>query len=265
MVSNAGAEHKRYLIYSDPTLTSSVLCSSVVRVLQWLPVEERNMEKLRVGIFIFDNVEVLDFAGPFEVFSRTRTVAGLDSRRSDESAPFEVFTVAKTSDPVTATGGLVVMPHYSWSTAPPIDLLVIPGGFGTRPLLDDNETTNWIKKAAQRSQQVTSVCTGALLLAKAGLLRGRRATTHWGAHDLLGSLDPSITVLRDARVVHDGIVSSAGVSAGIDMAFDVVEQICGATVADETARYIEYPRAAKPLDQSLALPAGDKGAHHDRS
>ena len=202
------------------------------------------MKKLRVGILIFDNVEVLDFAGPFEVFSRTRTVGGLDSRRSDDSAPFEVFTVAKTSDPVTATGGLVVVPHYSWTTAPPIDLLVVPGGFGTRPLLEDRETTEWIKRTSAVAQQVTSVCTGALLLAKVGLLHRRRATTHWGAYDLLASLDPSLEVIRDARVVRDGIVSSAGVSAGIDMAFDVVEQFCGATVADETAHYIEYVRRA---------------------
>ena len=200
------------------------------------------MKKLRVGILVFDNVEILDFAGPFEVFSRTRTIGGVDSRRSEESAPFEVFTIAKAARPVTATGGLIVVPHYSWTTAPPIDLLVIPGGFGTRALLDDQETIDWIKRTSQAAQQVTSVCTGALLLARAGLLSGRRATTHWGAYDLLGSLDPSIDVVREARVVRDGIVSSAGVSAGIDMAFDVVEQICGATVANETAHYIEYPR-----------------------
>ena len=200
------------------------------------------MKKLRVGILIFDNVEVLDFAGPFEVFSRARTIGGIDSRRSEESAPFEVFTVAKAARPVTATGGLMVVPHYSWTTAPPIDVLVIPGGFGTRALLDDQETIDWIKRTSEVAPQVTSVCTGALLLAKAGLLRGRRATTHWGAYDLLASLDPSIKVVRDARVVRDGIASSAGVSAGIDMAFDVVEQICGAAVADETAHYIEYVR-----------------------
>ena len=208
------------------------------------------MKKLRVGILIFDNVEVLDFAGPFEVFSRTRTVGGVDSRRSEESAPFEVFTIAKAARPVTATGGLMVVPHYSWAAAPPIDVLVIPGGFGTRTLLDDQEVLDWIKGSSAAAQQVTSVCTGALLLAKAGLLRGRRATTHWGAYDLLASLDPSIDVVRDARVVHDGIVSSAGVSAGIDMAFDVVEHICGATVADETAHYIEYPRRAEVRAES---------------
>jgi transcriptional regulator GlxA family with amidase domain len=199
--------------------------------------------KQTVGILIFDDVEVLDFAGPFEVFSRTRLVPGLDSRRSDESAPFDVFTVARTSDPIIAIGGLKVTPGYAWNAAPPIDILVVPGGFGTRALLKDYATLQWIRSVAERASLVTSVCTGALLLAQTGLLTHKRATTHWAALDLLASLDPSIQVEPDARVVSDGIVSSAGVAAGIDMAFTVVERLCGREVADETARYIEYPRA----------------------
>jgi transcriptional regulator GlxA family with amidase domain len=196
---------------------------------------------LTVGVFIFDDVEVLDFAGPFEVFSRTRTVAGADSRRTDDSAPFETFTVARTRDTITAIGGLQVVPHYSWADAPAIDILVVPGGFGTRGLLQDEATLGWIRETAGRSRQVTSVCTGALLLAKVGLLQGKRATTHWAGLELLGSIDPTIQVQRDRRVVHDGIFTSAGVSAGIDMSFAVVEQICGRSVAVETAHYIEYP------------------------
>ena len=203
------------------------------------------MSKLRrsVGILIFDDVEVLDFAGPFEVLSRTRTVAGADSRRTDDSAPFEVFTVARTRDVVRAIGGLRVVPAYAWADAPPIDILVVPGGFGTRALLDDHATLNWVRATAAHASQVTSVCTGALLLAKAGLLAGRRATTHWAGLDLLASIDPTIRVQRDARVVEDGVVTSAGVSAGIDMAFTLVERLCGKGVADETAHYIEYPRS----------------------
>jgi transcriptional regulator GlxA family with amidase domain len=196
---------------------------------------------MTVGIFIFDDVEVLDFAGPFEVFSRTRTVAGADSRRTEDSAPFVTFTVARTREPVTAIGGLTVVPHYSWADAPAIDILVVPGGFGTRALLHDEETLSWIRDTAGRSRQVTSVCTGALLLAQAGLLRGRSATTHWAACDLLASLDPTIQVRRQTRVVHDGIFTSAGVSAGIDMAFTVVAEVCGRAIATETAHYIEYP------------------------
>jgi transcriptional regulator GlxA family with amidase domain len=200
------------------------------------------VDKLKVGILLFDGVEVLDFAGPFEVFSRTRLTPGTESRRSEDTAPFEVFTVAATADAVRATGGLRVLPHFDFASAPRADLLVIPGGFGTRALLEDAPTLDWIRRAAGAARQVTSVCTGSLLLARAGLLKGRRATTHWGALDLLARLDPTVIVDREARVVQDGIVSSAGVSAGIDMAFAVVESICGRAVADETAKYIEYPR-----------------------
>jgi transcriptional regulator GlxA family with amidase domain len=202
-------------------------------------------ERQSVAILIFDDVEVLDFAGPFEVFSRVRFVPGADSRRTDESAPFHVFTVARTRDAITAIGGLTVTPAYGWEDAPPADILVVPGGFGTRALLNDPATIAWIRAAAARASLVTSVCTGALLLAKAGLLAGRRASTHWAAHDLLASLDSSIAVERHARVVSDGVVTSAGVSAGIDMAFDVVERLHGRDVADETARYIEYPRQSR--------------------
>lgn len=200
------------------------------------------MKKLNTAIFIFDGVEMLDFAGPFEVFSRTRLVAGVDSRRSDASAPFNVFTVARSGGPVHATGGLYVIPHFDFAAAPPIDLLVIPGGFGTRQLLDDPDVRKWIQETASKARLTTSVCTGALLLARAGLLSGRRATTHWGAHDLLASLDSTIVVERHVRVVDDGIVTSAGVVAGIDMALSVVESIHGRAVADETATYIEFPR-----------------------
>jgi len=197
-------------------------------------------KRMTVGVLIFDDVEVLDFAGPFEVFSRTRTVPGSDSRRTDDSAPFDTFTVARSLDAVTAIGGLTVTPRYSWATAPPIDILVVPGGFGTRALLNDQPTLDWIRKTAAASSQVTSVCTGALLLAKVGLLNGRRATTHWAGLELLASLDPTIQVQRGTRVVFDGVVTSAGVSAGLDMAFSVVENICGRAVAEETAHYIEY-------------------------
>jgi transcriptional regulator GlxA family with amidase domain len=200
------------------------------------------METLNVGILLFDNVEVLDFAGPFEVFSRTRLQPGVEARRSEEGAPFRVFTVARTRDPVTATGGLTVVPRHDFADAPRIDLLVVPGGFGTRRLLNDEETLDWIRRTAAAARQVTSVCTGSLLLARAGLLQGRRATTHWASLDLLGSLDAGVTVERASRVVDDGVITSAGVASGMDMAFYIVETLFGREVADETARYIEYRR-----------------------
>ena len=197
--------------------------------------------KLNVGIFVFDDVEVLDFAGPFEVFSRTRLTPGLESRRSEDTAPFNVFTVTSRPGPIAATGGLTVVPHCDFTTAPAIDILVVPGGFGTRPLLQDAGVLEWLRQTAAAAQRVTSVCTGALLLAQTGLLAGRRATTHWSALDRLAGMDKTISVDGASRVVDDVIITSAGVSAGIDMAFSVVAAYCGREVAIETARYIEYP------------------------
>jgi transcriptional regulator GlxA family with amidase domain len=203
-----------------------------------------SVDKYNVGILLFDGVEVLDFAGPFEVFSRTRLVPGVESRRSDASAPFRVFTVTRKGETVTASGDLQLTPRYSFHTAPPIDLLVVPGGYGTRALLRDRETLDWIRTTAATAKKVTSVCTGSLLLAQAGLLDGRRATTHWGALDLLQEISDSrkadISVQRDLRFVDDGVITSAGVSAGIDMALHIVDRMCGASVAAETAHYMEY-------------------------
>ena len=204
------------------------------------------MPKANVGIFIFDMVELLDFAGPFEVFSRTRLIPGVESRRSEESAPLYIFTVSKSDKLIVTTGGLRIAPHFCFEAAPPIDLLVIPGGLGTRSLLTDKTTLDWIRTTAAQAKRVTSVCTGSLLLASAGVLNGKRATTHWGALDLLqqisDSLHASVHVERSARVVDDGVITSAGISAGIDMSFYVVEQIFGKEVADETAHYMEYSR-----------------------
>ena len=200
------------------------------------------MEKFNVGILLFDDVEVLDFAGPFEVLSRTRTVSGAESRRSEDSAPFRVFTVAKTREKIRAIGDLIVEPRYSFADAPRIDILVVPGGWGSRTVMQDAQVLTWVKNVAASARYTSSVCTGALILARAGLLAGRRATTHWAAYDLLASLNGGVKVVRNARVVKDGVFTSAGVSAGIDMAFALVEEICGRPVADETAHYIEYPR-----------------------
>src|SRR5262249_6972226 len=128
-----------------------------------------------VGILLFDDVEVLDFAGPFEVFSRTRLVAGAESRRTNDSAPFDVFTLARDHI-ITAVGGLKIIPRHSLADAPHIDILVVPGGFGTRGLLKDDATLAWIRQTAHRASQGASVCTGALPLAQVVAARRRRAT-----------------------------------------------------------------------------------------
>lgn len=202
------------------------------------------MDKTTVAVLIFDNVEVLDFAGPFEVFSRVRTVPGLESRWNEDSAPFHVFTVAKTSAPIKAVGNLQVLPNHSFADAPKIDILVVPGGVGARALLDDVDTINWIKQVDKLSELTISVCTGSLVLAKSGLLSNRNATSHWGALDALAQMDATISVDRDSRFVDDVIMTSAGVSAGIDMSLYIVEQRCGLEIANDTARYIDYPRPA---------------------
>jgi transcriptional regulator GlxA family with amidase domain len=200
------------------------------------------MDRWGVGILVFDGVAVLDVAGPFEVLSRARLEPGVESRRSEEQALFDVFTVARTLEPVTATGGLVLVPRHSFADAPRIDLLLVPGGFGTRPLLQDAETVEWVRATAARARLTASVCTGALLLARAGLLDGRRATTHRGSFGLLATLGRDVTIDRDARFVDDGVLTSAGVATGMDLALHVVEKLFGREVADETAHYIEYRR-----------------------
>jgi transcriptional regulator GlxA family with amidase domain len=198
------------------------------------------MRSWNTAIVVYDGVEVLDFAGPFEVFSRARLVPGSESRRTDDSAPFRVFTVAPEKREVVATGGLRVTANFTYKDAPPVDLLVVPGGFGARQLVEHAPTLDWIRRVAADAELVTSVCTGAALLARAGLLRGKRATTHHGSVEWLASLDPTLRIEQGVRFVDDGVITSAGVSAGIDMAFAVVEKRCGREVAEETARHIEY-------------------------
>lgn len=185
-----------------------------------------------VAILTFDEVEVLDFCGPFEVFSATG--------RQNGQPPFNVYTVAEKS-PVLARNQLSVNPRFTLADCPPPDVLVIPGGWGTRREMNNPRLVDWIKTAASTAEIVLSVCTGALLLAKAGLLDGLKATTHHGALDLLQEVAPKATVLRNQRFLDNGrIIVSAGVAAGIDAAFHVVARLSGKEDALETARYIEY-------------------------
>ena len=195
------------------------------------------------GIFIFDEVEVLDFAGPFEVFSRTRLLKGAESRRSNDSAPFNPFTVSIDKKSLTATGGLKIIADYTFNNFPKIDILIVPGGYGTRTLLNNEILLKWIKAVSDKANITASVCTGSLLLAKAGLLEGKRATTHWGAIEALKSISKDIQVITERRVVNDEIITSAGVSSGIDMAFMIVENLYGEEVASDTSKYIEFHRS----------------------
>ena len=195
--------------------------------------------RMQVGILIFPDVEVLDFCGPFEVFSVTRLD---DARRRETASPFEVRLVAETRDVVVATGGLKVTPDCTLAECPPLDVLVVPGGWGTRRLLDHPPLIEWIAARGRATPTLTSVCTGALLLGRAGLLDGRHVTTHWRSLDLLREVAPRATVEDALHVVEDGhVVTSAGISAGIDMALRVVSRFHGERIGRETARHMEYP------------------------
>lgn len=192
-----------------------------------------------VGIVIYEQVEVLDFTGPFEVFSVTRADPEADR---ESPPPYSVRLVAQTPDPVTATGGMRVIPDFSFSDCPVLDVLVVPGGWGSRAQLGNPELLKFLIDRSSRIGTLASVCTGSLLLAKAGLLDGRHATTHWRALDLMEEMFPAVEVDRTRRLVEDGnVITSAGISAGIDMALYLVAKQQGEQIARATARQMEYP------------------------
>src|SRR5258706_16290905 len=197
------------------------------------------MNRKRVGIVLFENVEVLDFCGPFEVFSVTRLN---EEKRRDEPSPFEVFLLAETTSPVVTTGGMQVLPDYDLDGCPPVDILVVPGGWGTRKEMNNDALLQWIASRSSQVETLTSVCTGALLLGKAGLLDGKRATTHWRSLDWMQELFPKVTVEKRLQFTEQGaLFTSAGISAGIDMSLKVVARYCGEAIARATARHMEYP------------------------
>jgi len=197
------------------------------------------MNRKQVGILLFDNIEVLDFCGPFEVFSVTRLD---EEKRREEPSPFNVFLVAASKAPVVTTGGMKVLPDYDLDDCPAMHILVIPGGWGTRKEMHNERLLGWIADRAGRVETLTSVCTGALLLGKAGLLDGKRATTHWRSLDWMQELFPKTTVEKQLHFVEDGtLLTSAGISAGIDMALRVVARYFGEAVARGTAKNMEYP------------------------
>lgn len=194
-----------------------------------------------IAIFVFNDVEVLDFAGPFEVFSITG--------RRDGSNPFNVYLVAENPGAIAARNQFSVNPPYSFANCPDPDILLIPGGggytadgkpFGTRREMDNLAVRDWVQRQAEQVELLLSVCTGALILAKAGLLEGRRATTHHQAIDSLRQLAPNTEVTLDRIVDNGDLILSGGISAGIDMSLYVVAKLLGREVAIETATYMEY-------------------------
>lgn len=189
----------------------------------------------QVAILIFNDVEVLDFAGPFEVFGVSRDL-------HDGTTPlFHVYTIAERAEPVIARNGLSINPNYTLENCPKPDIYLIPGGRGTRTAIHNTTLINWIADYASKVELVLSVCTGALMLGKAGLLHGLSATTYHDSFQELADVAPTTNLMPHLRWVDNGkIITSAGVSAGIDMALYVVAKLYGVEQARWTARYMEY-------------------------
>jgi len=178
------------------------------------------------------------FCGPFEVFSAVRLN---EDKRRDEPSPFEAVLVAEQAAAVTTTGGMKVLPHYTFQTCPVLDILVVPGGWGTRRELKNPVMLDWLRSRAAEVDTLTSVCTGSMLLGFAGLLDGRRATTHWRSLDWMRDSFPAVTVEYEKHFVKDErLFTSAGISAGIDMSLKVVAHYHGEPIARATARHMEY-------------------------
>lgn len=199
----------------------------------------KQKDKMRVGILIFDQVEVLDVAGPFEVFSVTRIN---ENRRREESSPFKVLLVSEDTEQVTAVGGLVFTPNTTIHNCPDLDLLIVPGGWGTRTIISNKMIIEWIAGRASKARLTASVCTGSSLLGRAGLLNGREATTHWQAFDFLRESAPAVKVREDVRfTTAPPIFTSAGISSGIDLALKIVSYFLGIEIGKATAKHMEYP------------------------
>jgi transcriptional regulator GlxA family with amidase domain len=188
------------------------------------------MDEMQIGIVIYPDSEELDWAGPYEVF--TMAAMGKD---------LSVVTITEKEGPVRCAKGLRVLPDHTFATVPPLDLVLVPGGQGSRVEMENPVMIDWLRKASEPCSWVTSVCTGSILLCRAGLADDCNVTTHWGYIEQLRELVPNVNVQENVRYVRDGrIVTSAGVSAGIDMSLWLVGQIFGPEHAQNTQRMMEY-------------------------
>jgi len=198
--------------------------------------------ELTTGILVFPGVEELDFVGPWEVFKVMRMLLEADDR---------VVTIAQSRECLECAKGLRILPDHDFEDAPALDVLIVPGGLGTRTERSNKVLVDWLRKVGESSSWVTSVCTGALLLYEADFLRGKRVTTHWSVIGVLRD-ECGLEVVEGVRFVHDGkVVTSAGVSAGIDMALWLVGQLRGIEVARRVQHWMEYqpmpPYAPEPV------------------
>jgi len=192
-------------------------------------------QQWNVGILLFNDVEVLDFAGPFEVLSITTFLGKQDK-------PFSMYVISETGKMVRARNGLMVNPTFAFADVPALDILIIPGGYGAEEIEIHNEKLiDWIREQSAHVELIASVCTGAFLLAKAGLLDGKKATTHWMDIKRLETEYPKIDIQRGLKYVDEGsIITAAGISAGIDMSFHIIKKLLGSEIARATAKRMEY-------------------------
>ncbi len=191
------------------------------------------MRKRNLAILLFEDVEVLDFAGPFEVFAVTSELNNYEL--------FNVYLVAETQQTLKAVNGLRVVADYTLSDCPKPDILVVPGGVGSRRQMDHQRLIHWLKQISKSTEHIMSICTGARLLAKAGLLDDLEITTHHEAYDELRQLVPTASVSKHKRFVDQGkILTAGGISAGIDSSLYLVSKLLGAEIARKTAIYMEY-------------------------
>lgn len=194
---------------------------------------------MNIAIYIYEQAEVLDFSGPFEVFSTANRVC-------QGNAPFAVFLVGETGGPVCARAGYTVMPHFGFHDQPPIDVLLVVGGVHGAEM-DKPQVSEWIARQARTATLVASICTGAFLLARAGILATQTVTTHWEDIDDLRRQFPHLNVVEGVRWVDAGdVVTSGGISAGIDMSLHLVSRLHSPALAERTARQMEFTWTHNP-------------------
>lgn len=190
-----------------------------------------------VGIYLFNKVELLDFAGPYEVFSTTS--------ESNDNKSFRVFTISEDGGAIKSVNGLIVIPDYSFSNHPKIDILIIPGGEGTKAEIKKKKVMEWVNKTQGSAEIMATVCSGARIPAVLGLLDGLEATTHHSVIDDVKKLAPNVIIDHTKRFIDNGkIMTSGGISAGIDLSLHIVKKLCGEDVAKKTMEYMEYGEAA---------------------
>jgi transcriptional regulator GlxA family with amidase domain len=202
-----------------------------------------------LGALLFPDFELLDVFGPLEVFGN----------RNFESQPFEVRTVAETAGPVTSAQGTRALADHGFDDCPPLDVVMVPGGMGTRHEVENHRLLDWVRTSAERAELVLSVCTGAAILARAGVLDGKRATTNKRSLEWVVSQGPRVEWVRRARWVEDGrFVTSSGVTAGIDMALAVLARVCGRDEAVRIAGIIEHVWREDAIDDPFARGIEDR-------